>query len=91
MESKTRHLDGELRGGGQPNALQTHRSTVGWVLEQDEVFRLTGTVAFLGYSVALLQQSIWWGKSWSSTGKSVFDGLIYALVTAGAFGWLWPA
>ncbi len=55
------------------------------------VFRLTGTVAFLGYSVALWQQSIWWGKSWSSTAKSTFDGLIYALVTAGAFGWLWPA
>ena len=28
--------------------------------------------------------------SWSYTLHSVFDGLIYALLTAGTFGWLWP-
>jgi hypothetical protein len=22
--------------------------------------------------------------------KGVFDGLVYGLVTAGTFGWLWP-
>jgi hypothetical protein len=55
-----------------------------------EVFRYAGTVAFAGYSLALLQNSIWWNKSWSATLKSVFDGLIYALLTAGTMGWLWP-
>jgi hypothetical protein len=55
------------------------------------VFRLTGTVAFASYSMALMPQSIWYQKSWSSTLKSMLDGLIYAAVTAGAFGWLWPA
>src|SRR5688572_28617186 len=55
------------------------------------VFRLTGTVAFACYSMALMQRSIWFAQSWSSTLKSMFDGLLYALVTAGAFGWLWPA
>lgn len=55
------------------------------------VFRVTGTVAFCCYSVALLQNSIWWKKWWSATLKSVFDGFIYALLTAGAFGWLWPS
>ncbi len=55
------------------------------------VFRFTGCVAFTGYSVALLQNSIWFKRKWSSTCKSMFDGLIYALVTAGTFGWLWPA
>ena len=29
-------------------------------------------------------------RAWSTTLKNVFDGLLYALVTAGAFGWLWP-
>ncbi len=58
--------------------------------EYMEVFRFTGTTAFAGYALALLQGSIWWKKSWASTLKSVFDGLIYALLTAGAFGWLWP-
>jgi hypothetical protein len=55
-----------------------------------DVFRYVGTVSFTGYSLALLQNSIWLGRSWSATLKSVFDGLVYALVTAGTFGWLWP-
>jgi hypothetical protein len=55
------------------------------------VFRLVGTVAFMGYSLALLQNSIWYKRKWSSTLKSMLDGFIYALMTAGAFGWLWPA
>jgi hypothetical protein len=56
-----------------------------------EVFRFTGTVAFLSYGFALLQNSIWFKHSWSATIKSVFDALIYGLLTAGTFGWLWPA
>ena len=55
-----------------------------------QVFRFAGVTAFVGYSLALLQGSIWFKKSWSSTFKSMFDGLIYALFTAGIFGWLWP-
>ena len=54
------------------------------------VFRFTGVVAFLGYNVALWQNSIWYKRNWSATIKSMFDGLVYALVTAGTFGWLWP-
>lgn len=55
-----------------------------------EVFRFVGTSAFMGYSFALLQSSIWYRRPWVTTLKSVFDGLIYALITAGTFGWLWP-
>jgi hypothetical protein len=55
------------------------------------VFRFAGVTAFAAYSLALLQQSIWWARKWSSTIKSVVDGLIYALFTAGTFGWLWPS
>ncbi len=55
-----------------------------------EVFRFAGCSAFMGYSLALMQQSIWYKKSWAATFKSMFDGLIYALFTAGVFGWLWP-
>ncbi|HVS16344.1 MAG TPA: hypothetical protein VMV46_20705 [Thermoanaerobaculia bacterium] len=55
------------------------------------VFRFAGTTAFLGYALALMQTSIWMRRAWSSTLKSMFDGLIYALLTAGVFGWLWPA
>jgi hypothetical protein len=54
------------------------------------VFQLAGAVAFMGYSLALLQQSIWLRRSWTTTMKSMVDGLVYGLLTAGTFGWLWP-
>lgn len=54
------------------------------------VFRFVGCSAFMGYSLALMQNSIWYKRNWPATFKSMFDGLIYALVTAGTFGWLWP-
>ena len=54
------------------------------------VFRFSGTVAFAGYSLALLQNTIWYRRGWGFTLKTMFDGLVYALLTAGAFGWLWP-
>jgi hypothetical protein len=30
------------------------------------------------------------GRPWGVVAKDVFDGLVYGLVTAGTFGWLWP-
>jgi hypothetical protein len=55
-----------------------------------QVFRFVGTVSFVGYTLALWQMTIWYSRSWSTTIKSTVDGLIYALLTAGTFGWLWP-
>jgi hypothetical protein len=55
-----------------------------------EVFRVTGTVAVAGYVLSLWQNAIWFGRSWVSTAKFSFDGVVYALITAGMFGWLWP-
>lgn len=55
-----------------------------------EVFRITGAVAFAGYGLGILQQSIWFGKNWAATMKSVLDGFIYAMLTAGVMSWLWP-
>jgi high-affinity Fe2+/Pb2+ permease len=55
-----------------------------------QVFRITGAVAFLGYAAALWQMSIWYRRAWSTTLKATVDGLIYSLLTAGTFGWLWP-
>ncbi|HEX6616189.1 MAG TPA: hypothetical protein VF046_07765 [Gemmatimonadales bacterium] len=55
-----------------------------------EVFRLVGTAGFLAYAAGQIPAAIWMGKPWSVAWKEVFDGLLYGLVTAGAFGWLWP-
>ena len=54
------------------------------------VFQFAGCVAFVGYALALSQNSIWYKRRWSTTLKSTFDGLVYGLLTAGTFGWLWP-
>jgi hypothetical protein len=64
--------------------------TMGWGQPYHMVFRVTGTVAILGYAVSAMPDSIWRGQSWGITFKFIFDGIIYGLVTAGTFGWLWP-
>jgi len=55
-----------------------------------EVFRVVGAVGFLVYGIGQMPESIWMGKPWRITWKNVLDGLVYGLVTAGTFGWLWP-
>jgi hypothetical protein len=54
------------------------------------VFRIAGATAFLAYALALWQDTIWYKKKLSTTIKNTIDGLIYGLMTAGTFGWLWP-
>ena len=54
------------------------------------VHRVVGCVAFMGYGLALFQEAIWDSKGWGATWKSVFDALVFGLVTGGTFGWLWP-
>jgi hypothetical protein len=55
-----------------------------------DVFRFAGTTAFAGYALAQWQQTIWYHRSAMTSLKNTFDGLVYALLTAGVFGWLWP-
>jgi len=59
--------------------------------EYMQVFRVVGTVAFMGYALALAQTWIWWMKDGPATFRSMIDGLAYALATAGVFGAMWPA
>jgi hypothetical protein len=54
------------------------------------VFRVVGAAGFLAYAAAQVPAAIWMGKPWPVAGKEVFDGLVYGLLTAGTFGWLWP-
>ena len=55
------------------------------------VFRIASAVAFLAYAVGEPINSIWKGARWNVTLKAMFDGLVYALLTGGVFGWLWPS
>lgn len=54
------------------------------------VFRVVGTAAFLVYGLGHISNGIWKGQTWGMTIKEVIDGLVYGLLTAGTFGWLWP-
>jgi len=54
------------------------------------VFRVVGTAAFLAYGLGGLSNGIWKGLPWSMVLKEALDGLIYGLLAAGTFGWLWP-
>lgn len=55
------------------------------------VMRITGTVAFAGYALSHVSDSIWKGQPWANTLRSVLDGLIYAVLTGLTFRLLWPA
>ena len=55
------------------------------------VFRVVGAIGFLAYAAARAQGAIWRGEPWGATIRDMIDGLIFGLLTAGAFGWLWPA
>lgn len=55
-----------------------------------DVFRFAATTAFAAYGLGSWSESIWFGRKWSTTLKNTLDGLIYAALTGGVFGWLWP-
>lgn len=55
-----------------------------------DVFHTVGLSSFMGYALALAQNSIWYRRSWKVTLKSILDGLLYGIVTGLIFAWLWP-
>jgi hypothetical protein len=54
------------------------------------VARVVSLVTFLAYAGGSISNAIWMGRPWSAALKEVLDAFIYGLVTAIAFGWLWP-
>jgi hypothetical protein len=54
------------------------------------VFRFICVAALMAYSLGHAHQSIWYRQRWRTTVHYFVDGLIYSLLTAGVFGWLWP-
>jgi hypothetical protein len=49
-----------------------------------------GLATLLAYGAGAISEAIWMGKPWAATLKDLLDALIYAIVTALAFMWLWP-
>ena len=54
------------------------------------VFRLTGTVATMGFALGAPLDSIWKGVPWSVSGRFVLDGFLYGLTTGVLFAFFWP-
>lgn len=64
--------------------------TLGQGTEYLRVFQVSGTAAVLAYAGAVVPSAIWYGQSFRFTLNQIFDGVVWGLVTAGSFGWLWP-
>jgi hypothetical protein len=52
---------------------------------------LVGVMSLLAYAAGSVQMGIWMGKPWRSVGKDVLDGVIYGVISAFTFMWLWPS
>jgi hypothetical protein len=55
-----------------------------------EVFQVAGTAAFMANWLGTIPESIWFARPWKNQWLQLIDALVYAGVTAGVFGWLWP-
>ena len=54
------------------------------------VFRVVGSATFMAYGLGTIPGAIWMGRPWRAVLKEAMDAAIFALLTAGTFGWLWP-
>lgn len=52
------------------------------------VFRMSGAAAFMAHGLGWIPHMIWF--QWRGFWTNMFDSVVYALLTAGVFGWLWP-
>lgn len=58
--------------------------------EYMHVFRFAAVIAWSAYGLAIIQDSVWFGRPWNQAFKHLLDAFFYALLTGGVFGWLWP-
>lgn len=56
-----------------------------------DVLQFTSTATFMGYGLGVVWNPIWFGASWSSTFKTLFDCLIYGLASGAIFMAMWPS
>jgi hypothetical protein len=54
------------------------------------VMRIIGAVAFTGYGLAQISDSIWKAQPWPNTVRALIDALVYSTLTGLTFMWLWP-
>ncbi len=55
-----------------------------------DVFQVVGTAGVLAYVLGTIHHEFFQMKTVRHVLFCAFDGVVYALLTAGIFGWLWP-
>ena len=51
---------------------------------------LVGLISLLTYFGGSVQMAIWMGKPWSAVTKDLLDSLIFSIISALVFMWVWP-
>ncbi len=54
------------------------------------IFRIAGSVGFLGFGVGSVFHSIWYNRPWRAYVADVVDALVYSIVMGATFALLWP-
>lgn len=54
------------------------------------VFRIAGVAGVLAYTSGGLLNDIWFAKPGRAILTATLDGIVFGLIVAGTFGWLWP-
>ncbi|MDP3859943.1 MAG: hypothetical protein Q8Q73_19450 [Stagnimonas sp.] len=54
------------------------------------VFHFFAISTFLAYATGSVSDGIWKAHPWGAVAKDLLDALLYALVSAAVFAWLWP-
>ncbi len=67
------------------------RHTLSFAADGLTVMRITGTVAFAGYALGYVQDSIWKGIPWANSVRGMIDASVYAFATGIVFRLLWPS
>jgi hypothetical protein len=55
-----------------------------------DIFQIAGCVAIMAYCFASIPHAIWFGTPLRNVIAGLIDGVVYGLLTAGFFAWLWP-
>ncbi|MEN9402180.1 MAG: hypothetical protein RL091_883 [Verrucomicrobiota bacterium] len=54
------------------------------------VAKLVGSVTFIAHGFGSVTESIWMGRSWSTTAKNLLDAALYGISSGLVFYYLWP-
>ncbi len=55
-----------------------------------QVFHMTALAGIMSYCLASIPHAIWFGTPLRTVFACLVDGIVFGLITAGIFVWLWP-